>query len=115
MVPCTAHHLDRIGVIHYTPEDGDDTEPDYTPPEHPSELLSFEYKPDEDEEDTTTSVETSPPCPTPSHWYYMTPIGTRVKHTLRKAAATSSWKRVASPPASPMPTKKSYEDTIWMP
>ncbi|CAH1433600.1 unnamed protein product [Lactuca virosa] len=59
-----------------TPKDGDDTEPDYTPAKHPSEpalspdyipagleLLSSEYDPNEDEEDTTTSSETSPPSP----------------------------------------------------
>ncbi|CAH1422969.1 unnamed protein product [Lactuca virosa] len=74
-------------------EDSDDTVPDYTPAEHPSEpdytltdhsspepsepihspdytpvgleLLSSEYKPNEDEEDSATSPEISPPLPTP--------------------------------------------------
>ncbi|CAI9289943.1 unnamed protein product [Lactuca saligna] len=95
-----------------TSKDGDNIEPDYTPPEHPSELLSSKYEPDEDEDDTTTSIETSPPCPTPFHWSYMTPVGTWVKHTLRKAAVTSSWKRAASLPASPLPAKKSRGDSI---
>ncbi|CAH1447836.1 unnamed protein product [Lactuca virosa] len=61
-------------------EDGDDTEPDYTPAEHPLEptlspdctlagikLLHSKYEHEEDEEETSTPRETSPPRPTPSH------------------------------------------------
>ncbi|CAH1432671.1 unnamed protein product [Lactuca virosa] len=59
-----------------TLEDGDESEPNYTLVTYPSEpalspyytltgleLLSSEYEPDEDEEDTATSLETSPPAP----------------------------------------------------
>ncbi|CAI9270886.1 unnamed protein product [Lactuca saligna] len=63
-----------------TLEDGDDSDPNYTPTKRLSEptlspyytpvrleLLSSEYEPKEDEEDTATSQETSPPYPTPSN------------------------------------------------
>lgn len=86
-----------------TLEDSDNLVPDYIPTERPSdpvlspeytstrlELLSFEYEPDEDEEDTAITSETSPPHPTPSYRSYMTPTGTRLMHTLRKVAATPS-------------------------
>ncbi|CAH1445937.1 unnamed protein product [Lactuca virosa] len=111
-----------------TLEDGDDFDPDYTPTERPSELslspdytpaglelLSSEYEPDVDEEDTTTSSDTSPPRRTPSHRSYRTPMGTRVKQSLRKIDATPSRKWAASPPSSPSKTKKSRRDTVWMP
>lgn len=77
-----------------TLEDGDDSKPDYTPIDRPSkpslsqaytaaglELLSSKYKPSEDEKDTTTSLESSPSCPTPSHRSYRTSMGTQVKYT----------------------------------
>lgn len=57
-----------------TLDDVNDLKPNYTPVEHPTKpslslyytlarlvLLSFDYKPNEDEEDTATSPETSPP------------------------------------------------------
>ncbi|CAH1435690.1 unnamed protein product [Lactuca virosa] len=110
-----------------TLEDGDDSEPDYTPVEHPSEatlspdytsvvleLLTSDYETDEDEEDTATSPETSPPFPTPLNWSHRTLTGTLVKHTPRKVAATPSRKKVASPPASPPTAKKSCGDAVSM-
>ncbi|CAI9290435.1 unnamed protein product [Lactuca saligna] len=61
---------DLVDTLDYV----NDLKPNYTPVEHPTEpslslyytlarlvLLSSEYKPNEDEEDTATSAETSPP------------------------------------------------------
>lgn len=109
-------------------DDSDNIEPDYTPVEHPSELahspdytpdgielLSYEYEPDEDEEDPATSLEISSRFPTPLHRYFITHTSTQVKRTLRKTIVIPSWKRAASPPESSPPTKEPYGDTTWMP
>ncbi|CAI9268685.1 unnamed protein product [Lactuca saligna] len=126
-------------------EGSDNTEPDYTPTEHPSEpdytpvednsspdpsnpiylldytparlkLLTFDYETNEGGEDISTSLEISPPCPTPSHRSFRAhTTSTRVKQTMRKTIDIPSRKREKSPPPSQPPAKKLYGDPTWMP
>ncbi|CAI9281396.1 unnamed protein product [Lactuca saligna] len=47
------------------------------------ELISNEYEPNEDEEDTTTSPDTLPLFPTPSHRFYKTRTGVGYRLMVR--------------------------------
>ncbi|CAI9278182.1 unnamed protein product [Lactuca saligna] len=86
------------------------SESDYTQadPEH----INSNYEPDEDEEETTNSLEISPPLPT--LWSYRSRF-TNTQVTPRKTTTIPSRKRPASPPASLLPSKKHCSDYSWMP
>lgn len=90
----------------------EDEEEDYTL-ETPEYINSY-YEPEDEEEDTATSVEISPP-PKPSYRSYRSHItGTQVNTTLRKTRIIPSKKRRAYTPSFTPPTKKPYRDYSWM-